>query len=41
MTGQKERADPIIDVNNDTFLCYLPLGHIFELCCGLFIIKKI
>ncbi|CAF3295265.1 unnamed protein product [Rotaria sp. Silwood2] len=33
ITGQKERAIPLIDVDNDIFICYLPLGHIFELCC--------
>ncbi|CAF3777239.1 unnamed protein product [Rotaria sordida] len=33
ITGQKERAAPLIDVDNDIFICYLPLGHIFELCC--------
>lgn len=34
MTGQKQRAAPIVDADNDVFICYLPLGHIFELCCG-------
>jgi long-subunit acyl-CoA synthetase (AMP-forming) len=37
MTGQKERALPIIDVDNDVYIAYLPLAHILELSCGLFI----
>jgi len=37
MTGQKERVLPIIDVDNDVYIAYLPLAHILELSCGLFI----
>ncbi len=37
MTGQKERVFPMLDVNNDVYIAYLPLAHILELCCGLFI----
>jgi long-subunit acyl-CoA synthetase (AMP-forming) len=37
MTGQKERVFPILDVDNDVYVSYLPLGHILGLCCGLFI----
>ncbi len=40
MTGQKERALPIIDVDNDVYIAYLPLAHILELSCGLLIWKK-
>ncbi|UJR08757.1 hypothetical protein I4U23_013014 [Adineta vaga] len=37
ITGQKERAFTIVDVENDIFICYLPLGHIFELCCEILV----
>jgi long-chain acyl-CoA synthetase len=37
ITGQKERVFPLIDVDNDVYIGYLPLAHILELCCGLFI----
>lgn len=36
MTGQKERVFPMVDLNNDIYIAYLPLAHILELCCGLF-----
>ncbi|CAF0819334.1 unnamed protein product [Adineta steineri] len=35
MTGQKERIFPIVDIDNDMYIGYLPLGHIFELCCEI------
>ncbi len=37
MTGQKERVFPMVDPENDIYIAYLPLAHILELCCGLFI----
>jgi long-subunit acyl-CoA synthetase (AMP-forming) len=37
MTGQKERVFPMVDLENDIYIAYLPLAHILELCCGLFI----
>jgi long-subunit acyl-CoA synthetase (AMP-forming) len=37
MTGQKERVFPILDVENDVYIAYLPLAHILELSCGLLI----
>ncbi len=37
MTGQKERVFPIVDVDNDIYIAYLPLAHILELTCGLLI----
>ena len=36
MTGQKERVFPMVDLDNDIYIAYLPLAHILELCCGLF-----
>jgi long-subunit acyl-CoA synthetase (AMP-forming) len=36
MTGQKERVFPLVDLDNDIYIAYLPLAHILELCCGLF-----
>lgn len=36
ITGQKERVFPIVNIDEDIFIAYLPLGHIFELCCGMF-----
>ncbi len=30
MTGQKERVFPILDVENDVYIAYLPLAHILE-----------
>ena len=35
MTGQKERACPMLNVETDIYIAYLPLAHILELCCGL------
>ncbi|CAF0875128.1 unnamed protein product, partial [Didymodactylos carnosus] len=35
MTGQKERVFPMINVERDVYIAYLPLGHILELCCEL------
>jgi long-subunit acyl-CoA synthetase (AMP-forming) len=40
MTGQKERVFPMIEIENDIYIAYLPLAHILELCCGLFIYLK-
>ena len=40
ITGQKERVFPIVNIDEDIFMAYLPLGHIFELCCGLFLLLK-
>ncbi len=37
ITGQKERVFPMIDMNNHVYVAYLPLAHILELCCDLFI----
>jgi long-subunit acyl-CoA synthetase (AMP-forming) len=37
MTGQKERVFPIIDLDNDVYIAYLPLAHILELSCGMLI----
>ena len=37
MTGQKERVFPIVDVENDIYIAYLPLAHILELCCGRYL----
>ena len=34
ITGQRERVFPIVDVDNDVYVSYLPLGHILGLCCG-------
>jgi len=36
ITGQKERVFPMVDLENDIYIAYLPLAHILELCCGLF-----
>lgn len=41
MTGQKERVFPMVDLENDIYIAYLPLAHILELCCGLFYLKRI
>ena len=38
MTGQKERVFPIVDLQNDIYIAYLPLAHIVELCCGFFFV---
>ena len=35
MTGEQERVFPMIDVENDVYIAYLPLAHILELSCGL------
>jgi long-subunit acyl-CoA synthetase (AMP-forming) len=35
MTGQRERVFSIVDVDNDVYVSYLPLGHILGLCSGL------
>lgn len=35
MTGEIERVTPMIDVDTDIYIAYLPLAHILELCCGL------
>lgn len=35
MTGEQERVFPMIDVDNDVSIAYLPLAHILELSCGL------
>lgn len=35
MTGEQERVFPMIDVDNDVYIAYLPLAHILELSCGL------
>lgn len=40
MTGQKERVFPMVDLENDIYIAYLPLAHILELCCGLFRLKE-
>jgi long-subunit acyl-CoA synthetase (AMP-forming) len=40
MTGQKERVFPMVDLENDIYIAYLPLAHILELRCGLFIYLK-
>ena len=40
MTGQKERVFPILDINNDIYIAYLPLAHILELSCGLLFLKE-
>ncbi|CAF3741350.1 unnamed protein product, partial [Rotaria magnacalcarata] len=37
MTGQKERVFPMVDVENDIYIAYLPLAHILELCCEILI----
>lgn len=37
MTGQRERVFPLLDADKDVYIAYLPLAHILELCCGLFI----
>ncbi|CAF4629503.1 unnamed protein product [Rotaria sp. Silwood2] len=37
MTGQKERVFPMVDVDNDVYIAYLPLAHILELCCEILI----
>ncbi|CAF1053768.1 unnamed protein product [Adineta ricciae] len=37
ITGQKERVFPIVNIDEDIFLAYLPLGHIFELCCEILV----
>ena len=34
MTGEQERVFPMIDVDNDVYIAYLPLAHILELSCG-------
>lgn len=34
MTGEQERVFPMIDVENDIYIAYLPLAHILELSCG-------
>jgi hypothetical protein len=34
MTGQKQRALPMLNDDTDIYIAYLPLAHIFELCCG-------
>ncbi len=38
MTGQKERVFPMVDLDNDIYIAYLPLAHILELCCGEFLV---
>jgi len=38
MTGQKERVFPMVDLDNDIYIAYLPLAHILELCCGEFLL---
>ena len=38
MTGEQERVFPMIDVDNDVYIAYLPLAHILELSCGLFLL---
>lgn len=35
MTGEMERVFPLINVDTDVYIAYLPLAHILELCCGL------
>ena len=40
MTGQKERVFPMVDLENDIYIAYLPLAHILELCCGWFLLNK-
>ncbi|CAF3504649.1 unnamed protein product [Rotaria sp. Silwood1] len=37
MTGQKERVFPMVDVDNDVYIAYLPLAHILELCCEILV----
>lgn len=41
MTGQKERVFPMVNLENDIYIAYLPLAHILELCCGLVFSEKI
>ncbi len=40
MAGQQERVFPMINVDIDVYIAYLPLAHILELCCGLLIELK-
>ncbi|CAF1351912.1 unnamed protein product [Rotaria sordida] len=37
MTGQKERVFPMVDIENDIYIAYLPLAHILELCCEILV----
>lgn len=37
MTGQKERVFPMVDIENDVYIAYLPLAHILELCCEILV----
>ena len=37
MTGEQERVFPMIDVERDVYIAYLPLAHILELSCGSFV----
>ena len=37
MAGQKERVFPMVDVENDIYIAYLPLAHILELCCEILV----
>jgi len=37
MTGEQERVFPMIDVDNDVYIAYLPLAHILELSCEILI----
>ncbi|CAF1673661.1 unnamed protein product, partial [Adineta ricciae] len=37
MTGQKERVFPMVNVDNDVYIAYLPLAHILELCCEILV----
>lgn len=37
MAGQKERVFPMVDVDNDIYIAYLPLAHILELSCEMLV----
>jgi len=34
MTGEIERVFPLMNVDTDVYIAYLPLAHILELSCG-------
>jgi len=34
IAGQQERVFPMINLDTDIYIAYLPLAHILELSCG-------